>query len=123
VVGGAWGGAAALGRVGAQSGGALPPAGRVAPVGAACAAAVGRGLEAARKALALNPRLAEAERLQGTLELAAAREAGAPGARREAAARANAALTRAVALDPLLRPRIAPLLGAAAALAAAAPPS
>lgn len=95
-----------------------PPVGG-APVGAVCVAAIERGLEAARKALALNPRLAEAERLQGTLELAAAREAGAAGARREAAARAKAALDRAVALDPLLRPRIAPLLGAAAALAAA----
>jgi hypothetical protein len=97
------------------------PAGKpraASPAAGACAAAAARGLEAARRALALNPRLADAERLRGILELAAARGAAGPAARRQAAARARQALSRAVALDPLLRPRVAPLLDAAAAVAA-----
>ncbi|MBV8202714.1 MAG: serine/threonine protein kinase [Acidobacteria bacterium] len=85
--------------------------------GAGVQAAAQRGLRAAGRALALNPRLADAERLQGALELAVARCAPDPAARHRAAAAASEALTRALALDPLLRREIEPLLAAAAALA------
>jgi hypothetical protein len=80
-------------------------------------AAAMRGLQAAGKALALNPRLAGAARLQGTLELAVALRAVEPAERRRAAVAASDAFARALALDPLLRRELGPLLIAAKALA------
>ncbi len=85
--------------------------------GAGIREAAGRGLQAAGKALALNPRLADAARLQGALELALARGAAEVAVRRRGAAEAAEALVRAGALDPLLRRELEPLLAAARALA------
>jgi len=72
-----------------------------------------RGLEAAGKALALNPRLADAARLQGILGLVVARRAPEPAERRRAAAAAAEAFNRALTLDPLLQREVEPLLAAA----------
>jgi hypothetical protein len=91
---------------------------RCEPGGAGVLAAAKRGLEAAGKALALNPRLADAARLQGTLDLAVARSAVDQAERRRAARDASEAFSHAVALDPLLRREVEPLLAAAKALAA-----
>ncbi len=84
-----------------------PPAQRLGAAGDGCPAAISRGSAAIQKALALHPRMADGERLQGILELAAARQAASPAEQRQAAARAHAALSRAAALDPLLRSAIA----------------
>jgi hypothetical protein len=115
--------AAALGMPasgeGSGGGAGVPAAAAASEVngGAGIPAAARRGLVAAGKALALNPRLADAARLQGALGLVVARRAIDPVERHRAAAAASAALTRAVALDPLLRHEVEPLLAAAKALA------
>jgi tetratricopeptide (TPR) repeat protein len=61
-----------------------------------------KGLAMIEKALAINPRMAAALATKGALFLAQARAAKEPSARREAARRANEALTAAVQENPLL---------------------
>ncbi|HEV8630401.1 MAG TPA: protein kinase, partial [Thermoanaerobaculia bacterium] len=77
------------------------------------AAETTRGLVEADRALALNPRLAEAMAVKGALELLQARVVAAPGARPAAAESAVGLLQRAFAIDPLLRRDYEPLLAEA----------
>ena len=78
-------------------------------------------LEAAAKALAINPRLATALLTKGALLLLSARAARAPEERRERAKQAKEALSAALRENPLLMRERQPALMEVEALAAGRP--
>jgi serine/threonine-protein kinase len=84
---------------------------------ASAAVEVREGLALAARALKLNPKLAPAVAVEGTLHLLAARAAGQPQERAASAGRAREALSRALALDRNLERELKPLLDEATRLA------
>ena len=74
------------------------------------------GLDATARALTANPTHADSAQTEGGLHLIEARAAASPTARREAAAKARAALERALAINANLDHEIKPLLAEVALL-------